>query len=244
MPAEGALMPLPLMPKATAVWLVDNTTLTFDQIADFCGLHPLEVKGIADGEVAIGIVGFDPIANGQLTREEITRCEADPNARLVLSPPSLPMQKAKGGRYTPVSKRQDRPRAIAWLIKFHPELSDAQVQRLVGTTKATIKAVRERTHWNVANIKAQDPVGLGICSQAELDGAVQMAQKKKLAAEKRKARAERKAARAAEAEAQGARAAAEPAPSSAEAEGETAPPPTDADEAPKLTETESRGDLG
>jgi hypothetical protein len=186
------------MPKATAVWLVDNSTLSFEQIADFCGMHTLEVKGIADGEVAVGIVGFDPIASGQLTRHEIARCEADPAARLNLNPPPVPMHKirAKAGRYTPVSKRQDRPNAIAWILKFHPELTDAQIQRLLGTTKATIKSVRDRSHWNVSNIKAQDPVALAICSQLELDKSVQLAQKRKIAREKRELRAERAAQRA------------------------------------------------
>jgi hypothetical protein len=186
------------MPKATAVWLVDNTTLSFEQIADFCGMHTLEVKGIADGEVAVGIVGFDSITSGQLTRDEIVRCEADPAARLKLNPPPVSMNKirAKAGRYTPVSKRQDRPNAIAWILKFHPELTDAQIQRLLGTTKATIKSVRERSHWNVSNIKAQDPVALAICSQLELDKAVLLAQKQKKAREKRELRAERAAQRA------------------------------------------------
>jgi uncharacterized protein len=180
-------MTLPLMPKATAVWLLDNTTLTFEQIADFCGLHPLEVKGIADGEVAIGIVGLDPVANMQLTRDEIRRCEADSHGRLhvVKSAVPVPAARAKGARYTPVTKRQDRPDAIAWLLKFHPEIGDAQIQKLLGTTKATISAVRERAHWNSPNIKPRDPVGLGICTQNELDAAVQLAHKRKLARERR-----------------------------------------------------------
>ena len=174
-------MTLPLMPKATAVWLVENTALTFEQIAAFCGLHPLEVKGIADGEVAVGIVGLDPVANGQLTRDEIERCVGDPTARLKLEVSAVPMPKARshGARYTPVSKRQDRPDAIAWLLKFHPEISDAQIQKMLGTTKATIAAIRERSHWNSPNIKPRDPVSLGICSQTELDAAVQKAQGKR-----------------------------------------------------------------
>lgn len=218
-------MPLPLMPKATAVWLVDQTTLTFEQIAEFCGMHPLEVKGIADGEVAVGIVGFDPVASGQLTREEILRCEGDAKARLKLNPPPVSLAKirAKAGRYTPVSKRQDRPNAIAWILKFHPETTDAQIQRLLGTTKATIKSVRERTHWNVSNIKAQDPVALGICTQLELDQAVQLAQKRKLAREKRAARAERAAQRALQSPEE--RAAADAAELSAPAIEAPAPPP-------------------
>ncbi len=173
-------MALPLMPKATAVWLVDNTALTFEQIAEFCGLHPLEVQGIADGEVAQGIVGLDPIANGQLTPEEIERCTKDPTARLRLAEREgpKPQVRAKGARYTPVSKRQDRPNAIAWLLRYHPELSDAQITRLVGTTKPTINAVRERTHWNSPNIKPQDPVTLGLCKQMDLDAAVAKAAKR------------------------------------------------------------------
>jgi hypothetical protein len=168
----------PLMPKATAVWLVDNTGLSFDQIAAFCNLHPLEVKGIADGEVAVGIQGQDPVASGQLTRDEIARCEKDPRARLQMAKLSFepPERRSKGPRYTPLSKRQDRPNAIAWLLRNHPELSDAQVAKLVGTTKPTIQSVRDRTHWNMSNIKPQDPVTLGLCSQTELDAAVQKAQ--------------------------------------------------------------------
>ncbi len=183
-------MALPLMPKATAVWLIDNTKLTFDQIAYFCGLHPLEVKGIADGEVAVGIVGQDPIANNQLTPEEIARCEANPAANLKLLEPTVPLarQKTKGARYTPLSKRQDRPDAIAWLLKYHPEVGDAQVQKLLGTTKATIDSVRSRTHWNAPNIKPRDPVSLGICSQSELDRVLLLAAKRRDNKEKREAR--------------------------------------------------------
>ncbi|WP_428247902.1 DUF1013 domain-containing protein [Ferrovibrio sp.] len=183
-------MALPLMPKATAVWLIDNTKLTFDQIAYFCGLHPLEVKGIADGEVAVGIVGQDPIANNQLTPEEIARCEANPAANLKLLEPTVPLarQKTKGARYTPLSKRQDRPDAIAWLLKYHPEVGDAQVQKLLGTTKATIDSVRSRTHWNAPNIKPRDPVSLGICSQSELDRVLLLTAKRRDNKEKREAR--------------------------------------------------------
>lgn len=167
-------MTQPLMPKATAIWLIDNTALTFDQIADFCGLHPLEVKAIADGEVAPGMIGMDPIANGQITKQELARCEADPAARLTLLVPDLPqpVQRSKGPRYTPVTKRGDKPDAIAWLLKTHPELSDAQVTRLIGTTKPTIAAVRDRSHWNTPNIKPRHPVSLGLCTQRELDQAV------------------------------------------------------------------------
>jgi hypothetical protein len=173
----------PLMPKATAVWLIENTTLTFDQVADFCGLHPLEVKGIADGEVAAGIVGMDPIANGQLTREEIERCQKDPQARLKMAKAAieLPKRKGRGGRYTPVSKRQDKPDAIAWIVKFHPEVSDAAISKLLGTTKSTIQQIRERTHWNYQNIRPRDPVGLGLCTQIDLDEAVRKAQGRRAA---------------------------------------------------------------
>jgi len=171
---------LPLMPKATAVWLVDNTTLSFRQIADFCGLHELEVAGIADGEVAIGIKGLDPVANNQLTADEIARCEADPVARLKLIKREVaPPQKRRGPRYTPVSKRQDRPAAIAWLVRYHPELEDSQIGKLVGTTKPTIQSIRSRTHWNIANIQPVDPVALGLCKQMELDAAVRKAAEKK-----------------------------------------------------------------
>lgn len=164
-----------LMPKATAVWLVDNTSLAFDQIAEFCGLHPLEVKGIADGEVARDIRGADPIANGQLTREELTRAEENPKYRmkaLVSRHAELLKPTKKAPRYTPVSRRQDRPDAILWFVKNHPEITDAQVSKLLGTTKSTIEQVRSRTHWNSANIKPVDPVTLGLIGQIELDAAV------------------------------------------------------------------------
>ncbi|RWL42568.1 MULTISPECIES: DUF1013 domain-containing protein [unclassified Mesorhizobium] len=160
-----------LMPKATAVWLVDNTALSFEQIAQFCGLHPLEVKAIADGESAQGIKGMDPIITGQLTRDEIARGEKDVNYRLKLSEPKVrvPESKRKGPRYTPLSKRQDRPNAILWLVRNHPELKDAQIARLVGTTKSTIEQIRERKHWNSANLQPMDPVTLGLTSQIDLD---------------------------------------------------------------------------
>jgi uncharacterized protein len=170
----------PLMPKATAVWLIDNTSLTFDQIAMFCQMHPLEIAGIADGEVAVGIIGLDPVQNVQLTREELERCQADPKAKLKLAAPAAKLPSAakrRRGRYTPVSKRQDRPNAIAWLLQRHGELTDGQISKLLGTTKATINAVRDGTHWNSANIKAGDPVQLGLCSHAELDDAVRKARK-------------------------------------------------------------------
>jgi hypothetical protein len=171
---------LPLMPKATAVWLVDNTTLTFRQIADFVGMHELEVAGIADGEVAQGIKGLDPVANNQLDAEEIRRAEADPAERLKLKKRVLaPEAKRKGPRYTPVSKRQDRPAAIAWLVRYHPEMEDSQIAKLIGTTKPTIQAIRTRTHWNSQNIQPVDPVALGLCTQTALDEAVRVAAEKK-----------------------------------------------------------------
>lgn len=173
-------MSKPLMPKATAVWLVDNTSLTFDQIAEFCGLHPLEVKGIADGEVAVGIQGMDPVAAGQLTRVQIERGEAEPGYVLKLKRPvvDIPEPQKKAPRYTPVSRRQDRPNAIAWLVRHHPEMADSQICKLVGTTKPTITAIRDRSHWNINNIQPQDPVTLGLCSQIELDSAVGIAREK------------------------------------------------------------------
>jgi hypothetical protein len=177
-----------LMPKATAVWLIDNTTLTFDQIGDFCALHPLEVKGIADGEVAIGMTGLNPITAGQLTHEEIERCSKDSTQALQLSEAKVPRPRGrtKGPRYTPVSKRQDRPNAIAWLVRNFPELTDGQIGRLVGTTKSTITSVRDRTHWNIANIKAQDPVALGIISRQDLTTEIEKARRAAERAEKRK----------------------------------------------------------
>ena len=163
-------MEYPLMRKATAVWLLDNTTLTFRQIASFCGLHELEVSGIADGEVASGIRGIDPIINSQLTAEEIKKCEADEQLDLQLykNPAAVGEKKTRGPKYTPLSKRQDKPAAIAWLVKFHPEITDGQISKLIGTTKNTIKAIRERTHWNINNLTPIDPVILGLCKQIEL----------------------------------------------------------------------------
>jgi hypothetical protein len=168
----------PLMPKATAVWLVENTSLSFEQIAEFCGLHVLEVKGIADGDVAQGIKGMDPISNGQLSREEILRAEKDPEHRLKLAERKVdipPVKTKPGPRYTPVSRRQDRPNAVLWLLRNHPEMKDSQIIRLVGTTKPTIASIRDRTHWNSANLTPQDPVALGLCSQTDLDIEVQKA---------------------------------------------------------------------
>ena len=165
-------MTTPLMPKATAVWLIDNTALTFDQIALFCGLHPLEVKGIANGDVAQGIKGMDPISNGQLTRSEIERCQEDPTSELQIadSKREIPTGKPrKTTKYTPLSKRQERPDAIAWLVRNHAELRDSEISRLVGTTKPTIQSIRDRSHWNISNITPTDPVTLGLCTQIELD---------------------------------------------------------------------------
>ena len=166
-------MTLPLMPKATAVWLVENTTLSFEQIADFCGMHILEVQGIADGEVASGIVGKDPIASHQLTREEIARCEENPKARLKLVTSTevyiKDKKKQKSSRYTPVARRQDKPAAVAWILKNCPDVTDIQITRLIGTTKTTIAAIRNKTHWNYSNIVGKDPVLLGLCSQNNLD---------------------------------------------------------------------------
>ncbi len=173
-------MAKPLMPKATAVWLIDNTTLTFEQIAEFCDLHKLEVQAIADGEVGSTIGGSNPVQAGELTQEEIDRCIADPEARLEMSESNLPKprKRAKGPRYTPVSKRGDKPDAIAWLLKKYPELSDAQISKIVGTTKPTINAVRDKTHANTPNIKPRDPVMLGLCKQDELNKAIEKARKK------------------------------------------------------------------
>ncbi len=174
----------PLMPKATAVWLLDNTALTFDQIAEFCKLHPLEVKAIADGDAAQGIKGLDPIQTGQLTRDQITEAEANPGIVLKLADQKVAVAPAertgkKGPRYTPVSRRQDRPNAILWLVRNHPELKDSAIMRLVGTTKSTIAAIRDRTHWNSTSLTPMDPVTLGLASQIDLDLEVQRANKEK-----------------------------------------------------------------
>jgi uncharacterized protein len=167
-------MATPLMPKSTAVWLVENTTLSFEQIADFCGMHSLEVQGIADGEVAVGILGQDPVLSGELVRDEITKAEGDSNYRMQLSEKAMKhlaisKKKGKAGRYTPIARRQDKPEAIAFLLKYHPYLPDSQIVKLIGTTKKTIDAVRDRSHWNTNNIKAKDPVLLGLCLQTSLD---------------------------------------------------------------------------
>jgi hypothetical protein len=179
-----------LMPRATAAWLVENTKLSFDQIAKFCQVHVLEIQAIADGDVQTG-PGLNPVYAGQLTKEEIERCEADPTAVLVQRDLNLPepSKRAKGPRYTPVNKRQDKPDGVAYLVKQHPELLDAQIGRLMGTTKPTIKAIRERTHWNMANIKPRHPVGLGLCSQPDLDAAIAKAQRRLANIEKAASRA-------------------------------------------------------
>jgi hypothetical protein len=168
----------PLMPKATAVWLVENTSLTFEQIADFCSLHPLEVKGIADEDVAKGIKGLDPVISGQLSRDQIEEAEKNPRVRLKMAVPKHkipPVKQKRAPRYTPVSKRQDKPDAVYWILRNHPEFSDADIVKLVGTTKSTIQKIRDRSHWNIANLKAVDPVTLGLCTQLELDLAVERA---------------------------------------------------------------------
>jgi uncharacterized protein len=193
-------MALPMMPKATAVWLVENTALTFQQIAEFCGLHELEVQAIADGEVVAGMTGLDPMASGQLTQEELDRVAGDPSARLKLAATNIPLPavRTKGARYTPVAKRQDKPDAIAFLIRHYPELTDAQISKLLGTTKETINKVRDRTHWNSPNIRPRDPIDLGLCSIMELQAALNRARRKieaaKTAEERAAARAEREAA--------------------------------------------------
>ncbi len=167
-------MTLPLMPMGTAVWLVENTALTFEQIAVFCGMHPLQIQGIADGEVAVGISGVNPLANSQLTKEEIERCEKDPESPLKIQDLHRKhlISKQKGSRYTPVARRQDKPDALAWLLKNCPELSDSQIIKLIGTTKHTIQSVKEKTHWNSSNIRPRDPVILGLCTQTDLENTI------------------------------------------------------------------------
>jgi hypothetical protein len=187
-------MDLPLMPKATAVWLVENTKLTFEQISSFTGLHMLEVKGIADGEVAAGIRGLDPVVAGVLTRQEILRGEADPKVRLRMQrsvASGIKPPKRKEPRYTPLSKRQDRPDAIAWLLRNHPEMTDQQICRLLGTTKNTVQSIRDRTHWKSQEIRPRDPVLLGLSSQLELDEAVARARAEQALADPDAARPQR-----------------------------------------------------
>ena len=186
-------MTLPLMPKATAIWLVDNTSLSFKQIASFCGMHELEIKGIADGEVGIGIKGLNPVTNNQLSKEEIERCSNDLSLSLeiIVNEASIKTdQSNQKNKYTPLSKRQDRPDAVYWLIRNHPELKDSQIARLVGSTKSTIDGIRNRTNWNMNNIRPQDPVGLGLCKQIELDEALEKAERSKLRAQKKKEKEE------------------------------------------------------
>ena len=184
-------MTLPLMPKATAVWLVENTSLAFEQIADFCGMHILEVQGIADGEVSSGIVGKDPVTSNQLTHEEIERCETNPKAKLKLVISTeiyiKDKKKQKSSRYTPVARRQDKPAAVAWMLKHCPEVTDIQITRLIGTTKTTISAIRNKTHWNYSNIAGKDPVLLGLCSQNDLDALMEIVKQTKERMEKRAA---------------------------------------------------------
>ncbi len=170
-------MSQPMMPKATALWMIENTGLSFKQIADFCGLHELEVQALADGDVMGGMAPLDPVQSGQITAEEIKRGEADPEARLRIVKNEIPepLQRAKGARYTPISKRQDKPDGIAWLLKNHPELSDAQICKLLGTTKSTIAAVRDRTHWNSQNIRPRDPVDIGLCTYMDLSKTAELA---------------------------------------------------------------------
>ena len=207
-------MARPLMPKATAVSLIENTSLSFEQVADYCDLHALEVQAIADGEVASGMHGINPVAAGDLTVEEIERCQKNPNARLKAEKPTIPQPKArpKGARYTPVAKRQERPDAIAWLLKNYPELGDGQISRLLGTTKATIASIRDRSHWNAPNIKPQNPVNLGLCSSVDLEKAITLARTRIRNAQARADKAARAAANAA--------AAAAPEPAAAPGEGE------------------------
>ena len=171
----------PIMPKATAIWLLENTTLTFEQIADYCALHTLEIQALADGEIGQGLAPFDPIAHGQLSQEEIDRVGNDPAARLVplASQDPVTSKRRGGGRYTPVSRRQDKPDAIAWVLKHHPELSDRQICQLLGTTSPTIRSIREKTHHNTQNIKARSPVGLNLCTEQELQKAIEESKKGK-----------------------------------------------------------------
>ena len=230
-----------LMPMATAVWLIKNTSLTFNQIADFCNLHPLEVQSIADDEVAPGMIGFDPISAGQLTQEEIDRCTADPNEKISLAPPKVPIPavRSKGPRYTPVARRQDRPDAIAWLVRTFPDLTDAQIARLIGTTKPTIIAVRDCTHWNTPNIKPRDPIALGLCTRADLDEQLARAERVRELKEKREAK-ERTAAQAAAPST--AETATAEAPSAEASTAESVEAPTESAETQETAEAEASAD--
>ena len=187
-------MTLPLMPKATAIWLVENTALTFKQIADFCGMHELEIKGIADGEVGIGIKGLNPISTNQLTKEEIDKAANDPEHSLELIQNEITIQTErdpKQKKYTPLSKRQERPDAISWLLRNHPELKDSQVAKLVGSTKNMVVSIKNKTNWNMSNIRPQDPVGLGLCKQVDLDDALEKAERSQKRAAKKKLKEEK-----------------------------------------------------
>ena len=187
-------MTLPLMPKATAIWLVENTALTFKQIADFCGMHELEIKGIADGEVGMGIKGLNPISTNQLTKEEIDKAANDPEHSLELIQNEITIQTdrdPKQKKYTPLSKRQERPDAISWLLRNHPELKDSQVAKLVGSTKNMVVSIKNKTNWNMSNIRPQDPVGLGLCKQVDLDDALEKAERSQKRAAKKKLKEEK-----------------------------------------------------
>ena len=187
-------MTLPLMPKATAIWLVENTALTFKQIADFCGMHELEIKGIADGEVGMGIKGLNPISTNQLTKEEIDKAANDPEYSLELIQNEITIQTErdpKQKKYTPLSKRQERPDAISWLLRNHPELKDSQVAKLVGSTKNMVVSIKNKTNWNMSNIRPQDPVGLGLCKQVDLDEALEKAERSQKRAAKKKLKEEK-----------------------------------------------------
>jgi len=197
-------MNAPLMPKATAVWLIENTSLTFKQIADFCGLHELEIKGMADGDVSVGIKAYNPILSNQLTREEIELSSKDPNRPLQLKEKNIDIEVKKmiGTKYTPIAQREDKPNAIAWLTKNYPMLADSQICKLVGSTKNTVDAIRNRKHWNMSNISPKDPVMANLCSQTELQAAIDKAKRKVEREAKKKAREEKKAAKAAQEAAQ------------------------------------------
>jgi hypothetical protein len=197
-------MNAPLMPKATAVWLIENTSLTFKQIADFCGLHELEIKGMADGDVSVGIKAYNPILSNQLTREEIELSSKDPNRPLQLREKNIDIEVKKmiGTKYTPIAQREDKPNAIAWLTKNYPMLADSQICKLVGSTKNTVDAIRNRKHWNMSNISPKDPVMASLCSQTELQAAIDKAKRRVEREAKKKAREEKKAAKAAQEAAQ------------------------------------------
>jgi hypothetical protein len=235
-------MPAPLMPKATAVWLVENTTLNFNQIADFCGLHELEIQAIADGEVATGMQGLNPINTHELTADEIKRCQADPDAKLKMTQRDdlpAPVARQKGPRYTPVAKRQDKPDAIAWLVKTHPELTDAQIAKLIGTTKSTIAKVRDRSHWNMQNIRPRHPLELGLCSSRDLTAAVGLAQRRKARAEAQAKRLKKREEKEKDAAAAKAAAAAAPEVPAAEPQA-VAPEPMPAPEPAQAVEAENK----